>query len=88
TIATGADAGTAYSGNKFTAVVFNTKVDDAGLLANDLKFSRDVDLGSGLRLGAVAGLYTSVQQLALTWNFNQYSLSADQSGARLLNVPS
>ncbi|TNY10873.1 TonB-dependent receptor domain-containing protein, partial [Escherichia coli] len=33
-------------------------------------------------------LYTSVQQLALTWNFNQYSLSADQSGARLLNVPS
>ena len=27
----GADAGKAYSGNKFTAVVFNTKVDDAGL---------------------------------------------------------
>ncbi|RTL46344.1 MAG: TonB-dependent receptor [Burkholderiales bacterium] len=87
TIATGADAGKAYTGNKFTAVVFNTKVDDAGLLANDLKFSRDFDLGAGNRVSAVAGLYTSVQQLALTWNFNQYSLSADQSGAKLLNVP-
>lgn len=86
-IATGPDAGKAYTGNKFTAVVFNTKVDDAGLLANDLKFSRDVDLGGGTRLGAVAGLYTSVQKLDLTWNFNQYSLSADQSGAQVLNVP-
>lgn len=87
TIATGAGAGQAYTGDKFTAVVFNTKVDDVGLLANDLKFSRDFDLGAGTRLGAVAGLYTSVQQLNLTWNFNQYSLSADANGARVLNVP-
>lgn len=87
TIATGPDAGKVYSGNKFTAVVFNTKVDDAGLLANDLKFSRDFDLGAGTRVSAVAGLYTSVQKLDLTWNFNQYSLSADESGAKLLNVP-
>ncbi|MCE4556622.1 TonB-dependent receptor [Roseateles cellulosilyticus] len=87
TIATGADAGKAYTGNKFTAVVFNTQVDNVGLMANDLKFSRDFDLGGGSRLSAVAGLYTSVQKLDLTWNFNQYSLSADENGARLLNVP-
>ncbi|MFN3303818.1 MAG: TonB-dependent receptor domain-containing protein [Roseateles sp.] len=86
TVATGADAGKAYTGAKFTAVVFNTRVDDAGLMANDLKFSRDFALAGG-KLGAVAGLYTSVQQLDLTWNFNQYSLSADASGARVLNVP-
>lgn len=87
TIAAGPDAGQAYTGNKFTAVVFNTKIDDAGLLANDLKFSRDFDFGAGTRVSAVAGLYTSVQKLDLTWNFNQYSLSADEGGARLLNVP-
>ncbi|KQW42343.1 MULTISPECIES: TonB-dependent siderophore receptor [unclassified Roseateles] len=86
-LATGPGAGAAYSGNKFTAVVFNTKVDNAGLMANDLKFSRDFALGSGAKLSAVAGLYTSVQKLDLTWNFNQYSLSADQDGARVLNVP-
>lgn len=87
TIASGPDAGKAYTGAKFTAVVFNTRVDDAGLMANDLKFSRDFTLGGGARVSAVAGLYTSVQKLDLTWNFNQYSLSADESGARLLNVP-
>jgi len=87
TVASGPDSGKAYTGNKFTAVVFNTRVDDAGLLANDLKFSRDIVLAGGMTLGAVAGLYTSVQKLDLTWNFNQYSLSADESGAKLLNVP-
>lgn len=87
TVATGPDAGKAFSGNKFTAVVFNTKVDDVGLLANDLKFSRSFDLGGGNKLSAVGGLYTSVQQLKLTWNFNQYSLSANESNALLLNVP-
>ena len=87
TIASGPGAGQAYSGNKFTAVVFNTKVDDAGLVANDLKFSREFALAGGARVNAVAGLYTSVQQLNLTWNFNQYSLSAQADGARLLNVP-
>ncbi|MBW8902231.1 MAG: TonB-dependent receptor, partial [Massilia sp.] len=87
TLATGPDAGAAYTGNKFTAVVFNTQVDNAGLMANDLKFSRDFDLGGGAKLSAVAGLYTSVQQLDLTWNFNQYSLSASGEGARVLNVP-
>ncbi|MFG6439263.1 TonB-dependent receptor [Roseateles sp. LKC17W] len=87
TLATGPDAGAAYTGNKFTAVVFNTRVDNAGLMANDLKFSRDFELGGGARVSAVAGLYTSVQELDLTWNFNQYSLSASGEGARVLNVP-
>lgn len=87
TIATGPDAGKAYTGAKFTVVVFNTQVDDVGLMANDLKFSRDFALAGGARVSAVAGLYTSVQKLDLTWNFNQYSLSAEQEGARVLNVP-
>jgi outer membrane receptor protein involved in Fe transport len=87
TLATGPDAGAAYTGNKFKAVVFNTRVDKAGLMANDLKFSRDFELGGGARVSAVAGLYTSVQELDLTWNFNQYSLSASGEGARVLNVP-
>ena len=88
TIATGAGAGNAYSGQKFTAVVFNTKVDDVGLLANDLKVSKKFELGGDANLTATGGLYTSQQNLKLTWNFNQYSLSAngDGDGAQLLNV--
>ena len=87
TVATGANAGTAYRGDRFTAVVFNTKVDDAGLVANDLKLSKSFALGGGSKLTATGGLYTSVQNLDITWNFNQYSLSATQDKAQLLNVP-
>ncbi len=86
TLATGAGAGTAYTGQRFTAVVFNTKVNDASLVANDLKLSKAFDFG-GSKLTATGGLYTSVQTLNLTWNFNQYSVSASDEGARLLNVP-
>ena len=85
-VATGAGAFAPYAGNKFTAVVFNTKVDDAGLVANDLKLSKAFNLGAGAKLTAVGGLYTSQQNLKLTWNFNQYSLSANGNGALLLNV--
>lgn len=87
TIASGPGTGTAYSGQRFTAVVFNTKVDDVSLTANDLKLSKSFALGEGSRLTATGGLYTSVQKLNLTWNFNQYSLSASGENAQLLNVP-
>lgn len=86
TIAAGAGAGAAYSGPRFTAVVFNTQVDDVGLVANDLKLSKSFAAGGG-KLTATGGLYTSQQTLNLTWNFNQYSLSANGENARLLNVP-
>ena len=79
--------GGAYSGSQFTAVVFNTKVDDAGLLANDFKVSKAFALDAASKLTATGGLYVSSQKLDLTWNFNQYSITAQDSGARLLNVP-
>ncbi len=79
--------GGAYTGNKFTAVVFNTEVSDAGLVANDFKVSKPFDLGGGSKLTATGGLYMSRQTLDLTWNFNQYSLTASGDSARLLNVP-
>lgn len=87
TIASGPGAGGAYTGDRFTAVVFNTEVGAAGLAANDLKLSRAFELGENRRLTATAGLFTGAQELDVTWNFNQYSLSARESGAQLLNVP-
>lgn len=87
TVATGAGAGSAYGGSTFQAVSFNTKVDDASLLADDLKLSKTFDLGAGSKLTTTGGLYTSVQNLNITWNFNQYALSAVADHAQLLNVP-
>jgi catecholate siderophore receptor len=79
--------GGAYVGNRFTAVVFNTSVDNASLIVNDARLSKTFDVGSGSKVTATGGLFTSTQDLALTWNFNQYSLSAVPSNAQLLNVP-
>jgi catecholate siderophore receptor len=87
TVAAGPGAGSAYTGNWFQAVVFNTKVDDAGLVADDLKVSKAFDLGDNNKLTLTGGLYTSIQNLKLTWNFNQYNLSAVQEKQALLNVP-
>jgi catecholate siderophore receptor len=87
TIARGPGAGTAYTGDKFTAVVFNTDLEDLGLTANDLRASKRFDLGGNDSVTATAGLYASSQKLKLTWNFNQYSLSAQEENARLLDVP-
>lgn len=86
TIAAGKGTGDAYTGDWFQAVVFNTSMDDFSLLVNDLKLSKAFDVAGG-KLTATGGLFTSRQTLKVTWNFNQYSLSADGDGAQLLNVP-
>lgn len=86
TVAAGAGAGNAYTGDWFQAVVFNTSLDDYSLVVNDLKLSKAFDVGGG-KITATGGLYTSRQTLKATWNFNQYSLSADADGAVLLDVP-
>ncbi|HUN93568.1 MAG TPA: TonB-dependent receptor [Burkholderiaceae bacterium] len=76
TFLTGPSAGQAYTGGAFTAVVFNTSFDDASLTANDLKLSKKIALGDASTLTAAAGLYTSSQRVAMTWNFNQYLMQA------------
>jgi catecholate siderophore receptor len=87
TVATGPGAGAAFAGNKFTAVVFNTEVNNANLVVNDAKLSKTFNLAGGSKFTTTGGLFTSIQRVNLTWNFNQYSLSAVESGAQVLNVP-
>ena len=76
TYLTGPNAGKVYTGNSFTAVVFNTSLDDLSLLVNDLKVSKTFDLAASGKLTTTAGLYLSSQKVAETWNFNQYLLEA------------
>jgi len=76
TFLTGPHAGQAYAGNAFTAVVFNTSIDNANLAVNDVKLSRRFALGGSGDLTASGGLYTSSQRVAMTWNFNQYLMQA------------
>ncbi|QGZ41318.1 outer membrane receptor protein involved in Fe transport [Pseudoduganella flava] len=84
--ATGPQAGQAYAGRAFAAVVFNTSIDDAGLFVNDTKLARTFALANGTKLTATAGLYASDQDLGLTWNFNEYLMQASGDKPALLRT--
>ena len=88
TFATGPNQGKAYNGRAFSAVVFNTSIDDAGAMFNDLKLAKTFKLANGSKLTATAGLYNSVQDFALTWNFNEYLMQATGDRPALLQTAS
>lgn len=75
TVATGPSAGMPWAGRAFTAAVFNTGIDDLGLTANDIKLSKAFKTAAGT-LTPTFGLFTSIQNVALTWNFNHYLMQA------------
>ena len=84
--ATGPNKGKAYTGLAFNPVVFNTSLDDLGNTANDLKISKTFDMADKSKLVATAGLFTQRQNVALTWNFNQYLMEANGSSPALLQT--
>lgn len=86
TFATGPRAGQAYAGRAFSAVVFNTGIDDAGSLMSDTKLAKTITLASGARLTTTGGLYASTQDLGLTWNFNEYLMQASGAEPALLRT--
>lgn len=88
TFATGPNKGKAYNGRAFSAVVFNTSIDDAGNTLNDTKLAKTFALADGSKLTTTAGLYLSTQKLALTWNFNEYLMQATGDKPALLQTSS
>jgi outer membrane receptor protein involved in Fe transport len=88
TYATGPLKGQTYAGRAFTATVFNTAINDLGNTLNDLKLSKTFNLANDSKLTATAGLYTSIQNVGLTWNFNQYLLQAKGDNPALLTTTS
>ena len=84
TYATGPNAGKSYMGAAFTAAVFNTSIDDLGSTVNDLRATNSFNTADG-KLTFTAGLFTSLQNVALTWNFNHYLLQATGDKPALLN---
>lgn len=88
TIASGPATGTAYNGRAFSAVVFNTSIDDAGSTMSDTRVARTFALADDMRLTTTAGLYLSRQKLGLTWNFNEYLMQETGNNPALLKTAS
>lgn len=86
-VASGPDRGKPYVGRAFSAVVFNTSIDDASNTLSDTKLAKTYILDSG-KLTTTAGLYLSQQKLGLTWNFNEYLMQASGDQPALLQTAS
>ena len=66
---------------KFNAALFNTSIDSLDNTVNDLKLSKTFADVAGGKATASAGLFTSRQQVALTWFWNTYAVDMKNSGA-------
>ncbi len=65
----------------FQGILFNTSINDLGNTVNDLKVSKTFGAGSGGKFTLTGGLFTSTQNVALTWDWNNYNVSMQGSGA-------
>jgi outer membrane receptor protein involved in Fe transport len=62
--------------NTFNGVLFNTSLDSLDNLFNDLRLSRNFTTASDAVFGVNGGLFYGKQDVAQTWYWNQYTLSA------------
>ena len=65
----------------FTGTLFNTSIDSLDNTVNDLKLSRSFDAGAAGKATLTAGLFSMVQDVALTWFWNQYRVQMKNQGA-------
>jgi len=78
---------TTANGNGLVAqiVLFDVDINDFGNMANDLKLTRDFDVGGGT-LAASFGYYRSSQSIDMDWLWNSFLLEVSGDNAALIDV--
>jgi outer membrane receptor protein involved in Fe transport len=76
------DGPTPSTSTTFTGVLFNTSIDSLDNTVNDLKLSKTFGEAASGKTTVTAGLFTSVQDVALTWFWNQYTVDMKNTGAK------
>ena len=74
--------GTAAS---FTGVLFNTSLDNFDNLFNEIKVSKALSVGGG-KATVTGGLFTGVQNVAETWDWNTYKFQMTGVGAQVVDA--
>lgn len=85
TIASGPNKGQSWTGLSTKMTIFNTAIDDMGSITDDLKLTKSINLGGNDRVDLTGGLFYNRQQVALTWNFNQYRTQVVNKNPALLS---
>ncbi len=69
------DGATAETSTTFTATLFNTALDDLGNRFNDLRVHKAFVPTPDHAVTVTAGVFLAEQTVALTWNWNQYTVA-------------
>ena len=74
-----------YTGSTpvFSAVAFNTSLDDMSNMFNDLRLQKELRTAGSEKLMLTGGLFSGVQNVAQTWYWNQYLVGLTGEGAAL-----
>lgn len=75
------DGPTPATSTTFTGVLFNTSINDLGNTLNDARLSYTLNSADAGRTVISAGLFDAVQDVALTWFWNTYTVDMRNSGA-------
>jgi outer membrane receptor protein involved in Fe transport len=65
------------AGSTFNGVLFNTSLDSLDNLFNDLKLTKNFEVGEGSKLGLTGGVFYGKQDVAQTWYWNQYTITSN-----------
>jgi outer membrane receptor protein involved in Fe transport len=69
----------------FTGVLFDTALNDLGNVFNDAKVSKVVKLSDSSKLTVTGGLFLGKQNVAMTWDWNNYNVELTGRNARLFD---
>ena len=79
------DNGSNGSAASFSGVLFNSSLDNFDNLFNELKVSKALAAGGG-KATVTGGLFTGVQRVAETWDWNTYKLQMTGIGAQVVDA--
>ena len=87
TLASGANAGAAYTGLAVNTVYFDVTLHNFDTFTNNLTLSKAFDTGDYGKITATGGYTKSGQHIGMDWHWQNYLLTAQDGGnAQLLNV--
>ncbi|MFI5335667.1 MAG: TonB-dependent receptor domain-containing protein [Opitutales bacterium] len=91
TYANGPSAGQAFNNpNGLVSVIhmFDVELNDFGNVFNDVKLSKQFQLGDTAKLDVSAGLFTASQRINMDWNWDSYLEEVKGKNAALVDVTS
>jgi outer membrane receptor protein involved in Fe transport len=85
TFVTGPNAGQGYTGPAFGNYAFDVSLNNMNSTTNDIKVSKTFANADGTKVTSTFGLFNNLQNVDLTWSFNEYLTQATGNNPAVLS---